>query len=440
MNRIELNTIFREYVRNNLTPTKRERNFISILYKEICNLLGNNCIQIGSYPRYTAIRPLHDLDVLFIIGEDKPQNRNPSEVLRILRQKIDSDFNNPTEYAYDVEVQTHSVTICFHQNNNEIFSIDIAPALISGLKNEFDDDIYLVPEIVNVVHEARKRYYSEMLFSKKEMTWIKSDPKGYINIAANANNINPDFRKSVKFIKKWNDNCKQLNESFGLKSFHIEQTLTGFFKEHNELDIFGAIFKFFSEIEKLFQPHIQDRADSQRLIDLYISDLTNDQRNLIKQARDEFMRKLEAFDTHTSVNDLIAGGFYVRKCSKEEYLFDYKIPVLIDTSLLLRIDGHLIKKHGFRTYWLSEKKGQVGKYREIIFSIIKDNTNADHYKWKVKNSDDCDEPRGEITNGHTGRVPESTLYPGNHYVECYAIKNNICICKARQNVAITDYN
>lgn len=58
----------RKYVQSHLTPTEEERNLISAIYAAICSVLGKNkCLQIGSYPRYTAIRPPHDLDVLFIL-------------------------------------------------------------------------------------------------------------------------------------------------------------------------------------------------------------------------------------------------------------------------------------------------------------------------------------------------------------------------------------
>ena len=61
---------------------------------------------------------------------------------------------------------------------------------------------------------------------------------------------------------------------------------------------------------------------------------------------------------------------------------------------------------------------------------------CDEYWWKVKNDNNCEQPRGDITVGNTKNVPEDTKYPGNHYVECYAIRDGICVAKARQNVVI----
>ena len=61
---------------------------------------------------------------------------------------------------------------------------------------------------------------------------------------------------------------------------------------------------------------------------------------------------------------------------------------------------------------------------------------CDLYKWKVKNDDACIQPRGEISDHKTLRHPEYTQYKGKHFVECYAIRNGICIATARQNVII----
>ena len=61
---------------------------------------------------------------------------------------------------------------------------------------------------------------------------------------------------------------------------------------------------------------------------------------------------------------------------------------------------------------------------------------VDYYSWKVKNDDKCIQPRGEITDHHTMNTPEQTKYKGNHYVECYAIRNGVCVAISRQNVIL----
>ncbi len=99
------------------------------------------------------------------------------------------------------------------------------------------------------------------------MNWIRSDPKGYIEVAKRINNKNTDFRKSVKFIKAWKSSCKKLNKDFKLKSFHIEQVISQYFTYDAGLEIFDAAFKFFCDVPTLLKrAQIHDRADDSKAI------------------------------------------------------------------------------------------------------------------------------------------------------------------------------
>lgn len=65
----KFNSKFRQYVQDNISIVEKDRKFVSAVYKSFQDVLGgNNTLQIGSYPRFTAIRPLHDLDILYILG------------------------------------------------------------------------------------------------------------------------------------------------------------------------------------------------------------------------------------------------------------------------------------------------------------------------------------------------------------------------------------
>jgi Adenylyl/Guanylyl and SMODS C-terminal sensor domain len=61
--------------------------------------------------------------------------------------------------------------------------------------------------------------------------------------------------------------------------------------------------------------------------------------------------------------------------------------------------------------------------------------------WKVRNTGEeaihADCIRGQIVKD-TGslRRDEPTKYRGKHYVECYIVKNGVCIASAHQSVVI----
>jgi hypothetical protein len=440
MKKDEFISLFREYVRESISPTQQERDFVSKVYEHVCSALSNNCLQIGSYPRFTSIHPMHDLDVLYVIGDMTSFTDNPGSVLSNLQKVLQNYFHQNTKYKINVSFQTHSVTISFLETNGEeYFAIDVVPAFINGT-NEFDLDTYVVPEILKVRRKKRADYYRSMISAHSKIGWIKSDPRGYIKLATNINDKNSDYRKAIKFAKKWKQNAVDINNDFKLKSFHIEQLFMAIFARNININIFDAVFEFFCHIPKFIsEPQIRDRADQTIFIDSYLNDLTQIQKDMIIQTRDKFLVGLEEFTSSNSIEELLNGKTYKRKFYSEKYLFDDNIPTLIDDSLKFSIEGYLKNRSGFREYKcpISIDHPVIECNNFIKFQIEENNTAGDMYKWKVKNSDDSPDPRGEITDHRTKNDPESTKYSGRHYVECYAIKNHICISKDRIIVHIS---
>ena len=450
MKKDEFNRRFRDYA-STLSPTETERRTLASIYQSFFNLLGQeNCLQIGSYPRYTAITPIHDLDILYILGHWGGGQPNPSEALQKLKSEIERNYQNPTQFSCAVSVQSHSVTVSYLSSGKEVFSVDIVPAYRKDEKNEFGDDTYKVPEIANSRQGTNRRHhYARLREEGGSIKWIDSDPRGYIKVAHDLDqSTNGEFRRTVKLVKKWKTALKAKDEKLNLKSFHLEQVIVGYFQNNQGLEIFDAIFKFFVELPEIIDNpnQIRDRANHNAFIDDYLKDLTKGSKERIKQARDYFLVSLENFSGgNECIGDLFSDvGFFERLGTSEEFLFDYGIPVLIEEPNFT-IDGYLQqKKGGFRPVWLSQMKNPVSKWGEKIeFSIRKD-VRKDYTLWKVQNDKECREARdkretrGEITRNQTSNHPEITAYIGDHYVECFAVKNNVCIARAKIEVRIRD--
>lgn len=440
MRRDKINSLLRSYVRSHLSPTEFDMKFVSNIYQSFNELSGtNNCVQIGSYPRFTAIKPLHDLDILYIMGDWHSHEILPYEDLNILANRFRREYKNPTSFDITISVQTHSISFKYINGNEEIFAVDLVPALKSG-KNEFDENTFYVPEIIKKhVGKRREEFYQYKQRNHSGMIWIKTDPLGYISVASLINSKNADFRKCVKFVKGWKHSCKEINEDFCLKSFHLEQLVTIDFNKNIYQDIFQGVFNFFTALKKNIEtPQIPDRADPEKFIDEYISELKDEDRNIINQGIDAILIALENIDGNPNIYNIVRSGFYKRKSQLEAYLFDQKIPVLIDETLKLSIDGYVEKFDGWRKFHAPLKiaNGIVDTKNSIEFRVVENNTGSDILKWKVKNDDKCVESRGEINDHHTTQKPEKTAYIGNHFTECYAIKNNICIARDRVNVIV----
>jgi hypothetical protein len=436
MKRTKIIAALRQLAKEHLSPTETERNFVSSVYASIQVVLGEkNCLQIGSYPRFTAITPLHDLDVLYVLGAQGGDTSSASEALRNLQQTLQRDYKNPTRYNLKISLQTHSISIAFMKGEEEVFAVDIVPAYISG-PNEFGEATYLVPEIFSKNHRAKMRRYEELVERRQAMAWINSDPRGYIRVARDVNETNSDFRKAVKIAKAWKQACCEANEGFKFKSFHLEQVITGYFRANKSIDIFDAVFRLFCDIPSLLvRPMIPDRADPSRMTDAYVADLTPLERQTVIQARDHFLIQLENLSGSSDVPNLLKAGFRERAGTAESFLFDQRIPVLIEDDAILRIEGFVLVRDGFRSFVL-DTRGLISIDRRIRFSVVTAVPSVDLYKWKVRNDDSSRQPRGEITDHSTLSNPERTAFPGKHVVECYAIRGGVCVARARQNVEL----
>jgi hypothetical protein len=425
----------RTYAKEHLSPTETERRFVSRVYAAVCAVIGvDNALQIGSYPRFTAIRPLHDLDVLYILGAWNPQEHDPSTALRDLEQRLLNEFENPTSHRVTIELQTHSVTIRLLDGDEEVFAVDVVPAY-SHRRNDRGEDMYVVPEIARASHSERRRIRAAVARGEREMTWIPSDPRGYISVARDVNAANSDFRKAVKIAKGWRAACKRQDDNFALKSFHLEQAITRWVTRHPQSDIFDMVYAFFCDLPDLIRyPQIPDRADPSRNIDDYISGLTEQERRQILEARDGFLIALENLVEADSILGLLEAPRRRRAGPSEAYLFDQRIPVFAEYEFSI-VATALERQGSFRRFIL-DIIGKISVDRAIEFRLGRDAPEADLFKWKVKNDDAASQPRGEITDHGTLRDPEHTKFRGHHHVECFAIRDGICIGRTRQNVVL----
>lgn len=430
-----MNTALRGLVKSELSPTNRDRSFVSTVYEAVANAIGrNNCLQIGSFARFTAVVPLHDLDVLYMAGAYPNETPNPADVLNDLEDTLENSFTNPTRYECRISRQTHSATIKFFENQTEVFSVDVVPGYTNGT-NEFGSDVYVVPEILSMSHGQRTSVRNAISAGEREMQWIPSDPRGYNEVARRLNEANPDFRRAAKLVKGWRNACKKERDDFPFKSFHLEQAIASQFMNDPNTDIFTSVFNIMKNVEDLLLfPSFSDRADPTVFIDAYVEQLQHSQRRLAAKARDHFMITLENASSAEGLAALFSGECYERASQVESFLFEQNIPVLTEGGFA--IIATVRQGNGFRREIL-DRIGWIARSREIDFTVGPDVPDCDLFKWKVKNDDSSRQPRGEITDHHTQRQPETARYFGHHFVECYAIRDGVCIALARQDVRLS---
>mgnify|MGYP001560838062 CR=1 FL=1 len=176
----------------------------------------------GSYSRDTAIKPLDDVDIIFVIDPTKwltgldsllSLNPEPSAVL--------TTFANAIRYRYPISSiygQRRSVRLeLFH------LDIDVVPAINVDRTGNF----ILIPD-------------------RNAGNWIKSSPKRHSDNATSVNTIrNGKFKPLVKLLKHWNGN---LPSTAMFKSFAIETIAVRLFKTAQYQTLEEGLMKFFDFI------------------------------------------------------------------------------------------------------------------------------------------------------------------------------------------------
>lgn len=126
----------------------------------------------------------------------------------------------------------------------------------------------------------------------------------------------------------------------------------------------------------------------------------------------------------------------------EQTLSDLGIGTSIVPVYRFRITGKVLRKGSMGAYHLKDRGNKVLKGRSIQFSVVECNVPTPHeVYWKVMNrgpealGQDC--IRGQIEEGtRLWRREEPTSFRGPHFVECYLVKDGVCVAKDRQEVMI----
>lgn len=172
----------------------------------------------GSYSRDTAIRPLDDVDIIFVIDPTKWNTGLLSMFMRPTPERVLESFASAIRYRYPVSSvfgQRRSVRLELSH-----LDIDVVPAIID---NENTDFIW-IPD-------------------RDSGDWIKSSPKRH---GANATNVNKQqgnrFKPLVKLLKYWNGN---LPSTANLKSFAIETMAVRLFQKVGFQSLEQGLLEFF---------------------------------------------------------------------------------------------------------------------------------------------------------------------------------------------------
>lgn len=210
-----------------LAPTSAQLDAASRSQKFLRELLdtgqmGKRIVEsylIGSYARHTALQPLDDVDIVFVIDPTAWQNvigkwlgilPPPERVLESFARAIRSRYEGST-----VRVQTRSVGLRMHHLN-----IDAVPAI----KHAENANWIYVPD-------------------RKAEKWLSSGPRVHSTEATSINKrLGGRFVPLVRLLKAWNEGQPS---TVRLKGFVVETLATRLFGKVDYPTLLDGLVSFF---------------------------------------------------------------------------------------------------------------------------------------------------------------------------------------------------
>lgn len=382
-----------------------------------------NSLQVGSYGRWTAIRGISDLDMIYIMPQSKwetyDKDGGQSKLLKDTKEAIKKRYPSTT-----VKVDGLVVRVLYSN-----FDIEVQPAF------KQDDGSFKYP------HTA------------KGGSWKITKPQAEIDEMKAANERkNRNLRRLCKMGRAWKNkhgvvmggllmdtlayNFLESTSDYDTKSFAAYGTMCrdffAFLADEPEKDYYAALG---SQQQVRVKKKFQTKAKRGReLCDKAID--ASGQKNERQKWRDVFGNGFPAPSKSSQATSDHAAR------STEEFIED-RYAIDIRYSMALDCD---ITQNGFRQMRLRQLlKLRIPIFRKktLMFSIVESDFPSDCVVyWKVLNRGDeavrRDCIRGQIVPDFGKRTKkERSEFMGDHLVECYAVRRGVVVARAAILVPIT---
>lgn len=402
-------------------------------YKEITKKLNktfrdtesetDNCLQVGSYGRYTGISGISDLDMLYIMPASKwdKYKNSPQTLLADTRDALKERYPT-TDIVYDRLV----VDVNFND-----FTFEVQPVF-----EESDDD--------GIIHykypDTKKGGYciTKPRLEQKAMTDFKNEHGTH-------------HRLLCKMARAWKNNV-----GVGMGGLLIDTLAYNFLNDNSNLD--WSTFSSFDTLSRDFLEYLknQPKRDHYQALgsnqDVKVKHpFRNKAKESYKKAK-EACNKLDESERNELWRDVFGNKFpktqstqnrAFSSCQDNEQFIEnqYKVDIRYNLEINCRVE-----QNGFRPTLLRDflkTKTWLPHERKLFFFIEKTDVPPGYsVKWKVRNVGEEAKRRhclrGEIYGSNNGLYErkETSNFYGPHYVECYLIRNNIVVARDRIEVPI----
>lgn len=375
---------------------------------------------VGSVGRKTAVKNNSDVDILFELSNDDYKRfdnyseNGQSALLQEVKSVLLETYPN-TDIRGDGQV----VVIGFKK-----YTIELVPAFLQN------DNSFKYPN----THDGG--------------SWKITHPFEEQEEATKCNNLSfGRYYKLCRLIRSWKNN---IGFSFG--GLLIDTLVYNYFLKNN---YFKDSSNYFSILLNLFKYLSEEDKEKSYWLALGSNQQIDNKDNgaFVKKANKAYNKLLKAITDNNvdkAMYELLGDEYPVdAKYSKardigEQFITD---KFLVDIRYRLTLNC-VLKQDGFMPINLKDllvnPYYRIKRKYNLVFNATLDNRCLEPYSvwWKVKNNGavarnrNCLRGNLEQTNNLTRK--ETSNFYGNHYVECYIVKNEICVAKAHIDVPI-DY-
>ncbi|WP_343604788.1 cyclic GMP-AMP synthase DncV-like nucleotidyltransferase [Fluviicola sp.] len=446
---MKLTNYFKSFLENEVNLNPSRITTLDERTETITNLLSDsekfkdNFIDVipqGSYAHKTIIKPVKstqdfDADILLYLKEYTDWEAEDYV------QELYQFFRDNKTYRDKVHRKTRCVTIQYAND----FHIDVVPFL--------------------------ERHDEKYVTNRHENNFELTDPEKYTEWLDERNRITKhNFVKVIRLLKYIRD----YKQTFAIKSI-ILNTLLGeqvndaalLEDENCYSDVPTTLYTIMKKIKAYVHNHelmptIEDPGETGenfgdrwhqegwsvfRTKMMYYSDKIKeayeetDKEKSLSKWQEVFGDSFKKPESKSEESSTESNGSLIAYNNTEQQISDLGFPLHINPSYKVRLIARVNKKVGHRNYELHTQGNKVGRGRQITFTVKNFNIPQPFsIYWKTLNRGQhaikADSIRGQIIAGGITNQ-ETTSFKGNHFVECYIIKDGVCVARDRQSVIIT---
>jgi putative nucleotidyltransferase len=364
----------------------------------------DSIVIVGSVGRLTAITKTSDYDVLYILPDEifkrfnKYEEKGQSALLQDVKSIVKETYDKT-----DIRADGQVIDIMLKDG-----TIELVPAF------KQQDGSFIYPD------------------SNNGGKWKYTRPLEEIQLAMRAKDNSSFLYNYLCFLlRKWKN-----YKGFVFKGLLIDTLVFNYLNNvnYNNLSEFNLLKGLYEYIAK------EDREKSYWLALGSNQKISNDDHGKFIYKASQALKEIDSSDDiQTVMKTLFGYNQYKNRASKEEFAEE---KFIVDIQYNISMDC-IITQDGYRPKKLSDylRNGwKLKNNKTLTFSVIKSNIPKElpiKYYWKVRNigPESIGRERGNIFKDKKTRVEHSD-FNGPHFVECFAVVENIVIARDRISVPI----